>query len=458
MKIINILILISLACLSLKTYADPEKKQVVVVGAGISGLGAAQNLQNAGYSVVILEAKEKIGGRINTNRSLGFPIELGANWIHSNKLENNLLMSIKDELNLKTQINDITAYQNVRTFDIDGEEIEVSQEDIEKIEFRIGLAAYLTSFFNPNVSLETIVMRLKNSNLLSFAPEALTKALLQVIELSAGEDAVNMSIDYLFAEMEYIEKAGNDEEVFGGFDQITDFLSEGLDVRLNSPVLEINYNSDQVEIFTDEESYLAEVVLVTVPLGALKQNLINFNPPLPNTKKKAIEDINLGNVNKVVFKFPYNFWGNNNIFFIERENRSAFSTWINNESMVNEPVIYSFISGDYSRNIEKESDDFIVKEAMKSLKKAFGSDIPDPEAKIITRWGMEPYILGTYSAPGINQNDYLLRSELSKSIDNKIFFAGEATSIEEYGFAHGALRTGIREAEKIKNSFKAIKK
>ena len=89
MKIINILILISLACLSLKTYADPEKKQVVVVGAGISGLGAAQNLQNAGYSVVILEAKEKIGGRINTNRSLGFPIELGANWIHSNKLENN---------------------------------------------------------------------------------------------------------------------------------------------------------------------------------------------------------------------------------------------------------------------------------------------------------------------------------------------------------------------------------
>jgi len=193
-------------------------------------------------------------------------------------------------------------------------------------------------------------------------------------------------------------------------------------------------------------------------LGALKQNLINFNPPLPNTKKKAIEDINLGNVNKVVFKFPYNFWGNNNMFFIERENRSTFSTWINNESMVNEPVIYSFISGDYSRNIEKESDDFIVKEAMKSLKKAFGSDIPDPEAKIITRWGMEPYILGTYSAPGINQNDYLLRSELSKSIDNKIFFAGEATSIEEYGFAHGALRTGIREAEKIKNSFKAIKK
>ena len=57
-----------------------------------------------------------------------------------------------------------------------------------------------------------------------------------------------------------------------------------------------------------------------------------------------------------------------------------------------------------------------------------------------------------------HQNDYLLRSELSKSIDNKIFFAGEATSIEEYGFAHGALRTGIREAEKIKNSFKAIKK
>lgn len=457
MNIIRFLLLISISLIPLEVFSNSEQTKVIVIGGGISGLGAAKDLQEAGYSVTILEAKEKIGGRINTDRSLGFPLELGANWIHSNNLENNKLMSIKSELSLKTKIIDLTAHQNLKAFDLDGKEIFVTIEDIDKLEFRIGMAAYLTSFVNPNASLQSVINNLKAWGLLSFAPEALLKAIIQTIELSAGEDSKNMSIDNLVAEMEYLETAGDDEEVYGGFDQITNFLSQGLDIRLNNPVTKINYSTDQIEIISEQKAYKADVVLVTVPLGVLQRELIEFIPALPETKKEAIANINLGNVNKVIFKFPYNFWGDNNIYFIERENRSAFTTWINNESMVNEPVLYSFISGEYSRNIEKESDEFIVQEAMKSLRRGFGENIPKPEAQIITRWGQEPYILGTYSTPGINQDDFLLRSEYAKSIDNKVFFAGEATSIDEYGFAHGALRTGIREAEKIKNAYSVFK-
>ena len=83
----------------------------------------------------------------------------------------------------------------------------------------------------------------------------------------------------------------------------------------------------------------------------------------------------------------------------------------------------------------------------------FGENIPNPDSFLITRWGLEPYILGSYSAPGHNQDDLKLRTELANPIENKIFFAGEATSVNEYGFTHSALNTGLREAKKIKELY-----
>ena len=76
-------------------------KKVLVIGAGISGLAAAKNLNDSGYDVTILEAKDRIGGRLYTDRSLGVPLEVGANWIHDNNPKTNPIMKIKEELGLK---------------------------------------------------------------------------------------------------------------------------------------------------------------------------------------------------------------------------------------------------------------------------------------------------------------------------------------------------------------------
>ena len=90
---------------------------------------------------------------------------------------------------------------------------------------------------------------------------------------------------------------------------------------------------------------------------------------------------------------------------------------------------------------------------MKPLKIVYGEDIPIPESFLITRWSLEPYILGAYSTAGHDQDDLKLRTELANQIENKIFFAGEATSVNEYGVAHAALNTGLREAAKIKKIY-----
>ena len=446
------LLLLFISLQSFNSFADSEQIKILVVGAGISGLGAAKDLHDSGYEVTVLEARNRIGGRIYTDRSLGFPLERGANWIHSNKLDSNRLMSLKEELGLKTNIT-VLSPMGFKLFDKDGKALTLSEEDFEKIEFRIGLIAYIASYIKPSATLEDGINFLKRMGLLSFAPNAVLQAIIQSVELGAAEDEENIPIGALVSEYEYMENAGDDEEVFGGFDQFTSHLSKNLDIKLNSPVSKITYSSDGVEVFTNDKTYTPDVVVVTVPLGVLQKNLIEFVPDLPEKKKEAINNISWGSVNKVIFKFPYNFWGDLENFFIEREDRHAFTTWFSSVVMVNEPVIYSFFSGEFSRNMEKETDDYIVEEAMKSLKIAYGDDIPEPEAHLISRWGMEPYILGSYTAPGHNQDDSKLRPELAKSIQDRVFFAGEATSVLEYAFTHGALNTGLREAKKIKELY-----
>ena len=224
-------------------FSESEGLKILVVGAGISGLGAAKDLHDSGYEVTVLEARNRIGGRIYTDRSLGFPLERGANWIHSNQLESNRLMSLKEELGLKTNITPLSP-ESFKIIDKEGRVVALSEEDFEKIEFRIGLIAYIASYIKPSATLEDGINFLKRMGLLSFAPNAVLQAIIQNVELDAAEDEENIPIGVLVSEYEYMENAGDDEEVFGGFDQFTSHLSKNLDIRLNSPVSKITYSSD----------------------------------------------------------------------------------------------------------------------------------------------------------------------------------------------------------------------
>ena len=136
-------------------FSENEGLRILVVGAGISGLGVARDLHDSGYKVTVLEARNKIGGRIDTDRSLGFPLERGANWIHSNQVEGNRLMSLKEELGLKTNIS-IFDPLDFKLFNKEGEVVTLSEEDFEKIEFRVGLAAYIASYVKPSSTLSLI--------------------------------------------------------------------------------------------------------------------------------------------------------------------------------------------------------------------------------------------------------------------------------------------------------------
>ena len=428
-----------------------KKNKVLVIGAGISGLAAAKNLNDSGYDVTILEAKDRIGGRLYTDRSLGVPIEVGANWIHDNNPDTNPIMKIKKELGLKAHKCSVAGPDvSFEVLNKEGNKIEISGKDLEKIEFRIGIFAYLAKYLRPSTNISEIFTFVKKLGLLSFIKEEALFVLIQKIALEQAEDPEKVSIEALFEQ----EGFGDDEAVIGGYDQIAYYFEKELHnkIILNSPIEHINYEQDTIKVISDNEKYEANAVIVTASLGALKKEVIKFTPELPIEKKQSIKKLGWGTLNKVILKFENKFWSDTD-FIVIANKESNFHAWINEEPVCKEPVIVANISGKNAKKFENKTDEEVVQIALNELKAVYGTKVSELNSYYITKWSMEPYIYGSYSTYKAGENSQLLRKQLSTPVNSKLFFAGEATSVRVAGYLQMALQSGVREAENIKKLY-----
>ena len=428
-----------------------KKNKVLVIGAGISGLAAAKNLNDSGYDVTILEAKDRIGGRLYTDRSLGVPLEVGANWIHDNNPETNPIMKIKKELGLKAHKCSVAGPAvSFEVLDEEGNKIEISGKDLEKIEFRIGIFAYLAKYLRPSTNISEIFTFVKKLGLLSFIKEEALFVLIQKIALEQAEDPEKVSIEALFEQ----EGFGDDEAVIGGYDQIAYYFEKELHnkIILNSPIEHINYEQDTIKVISGSEKYEANAVIVTASLGALKKEVIKFTPELPIEKKQSIKKLGWGTLNKVMLKFVHKFWSDKD-FIVITNKESNFHAWINEEPVCKEPVIVATISGKNAKKLENKPDEEVVQIALNELKAVYGNKVSELNSYYITKWSLDPYIYGSYSTNKAGENSQLLRKQLSTPVNSKLFFAGEATSVKVAGYLQMALQSGVREAENIKKLY-----
>jgi len=428
-----------------------KKNKVLVIGAGISGLAAAKNLNDSGYDVTILEAKDRIGGRLYTDRSLGVPLEVGANWIHDNNPETNPIMKIKKELGLKAHKCSVAGPAvSFEVLDKEGNKIEISGKDLEKIEFRIGIFAYLAKYLRPSTNISEIFTFVKKLGLLSFIEEEALFVLIQKIALEQAEDPEKVSIEALFEQ----EGFGDDEAVIGGYDQIAYYFEKELHnkIILNSPIDHINYEQDTIKVISGSEKYEANAVIVTASLGALKKEVIKFTPELPIEKKQSIKKLGWGTLNKVMLKFVHKFWSDKD-FIVITNKESNFHAWINEEPVCKEPVIVATISGKNAKKLENKPDEEVVQIALNELKAVYGNKVSELNSYYITKWSLDPYIYGSYSTNKAGENSQLLRKQLSTPVNSKLFFAGEATSVKVAGYLQMALQSGVREAENIKKLY-----
>lgn len=422
-----------------------SKKKIIIIGAGIAGLAACNRLVEHGFDAVILEARDRCGGRIWTDHTLGFPLGLGASWIHGTK--DNPIAQLANNSHAKMAAVDSNKFV---IFDQHGIAIPQKEVDEFKEKFQQFLDAAKKLAFNSkqDISLSAALADILKNHVFSPREHEILKTKFLFFENYIGANYELLSARYWDQEEIW---PGDNCFLTSSYQPIVEGLAKNCTIELNTVVKRINVRSRDIEIIAEDAIFNADAVIVTVPLGVLKNNDILFNPPLPDYKLQALQRLEMGLLNITAMKFAKPFWPKEHqaMFFTQFDD-SSISVFLNLQHFMSEPVLMGFSGGNRALELEKLTNTQLVEKTMENFKKAFCAELPHLEVCVNTRWSQDPFSHGSYSylPVGASGNDY---EELSKPILDRLFFAGEATSAKHAATTHGAYLSGIREAERILN-------
>jgi monoamine oxidase len=423
--------------------AAPPRGTVAIIGAGMAGLAAAVDLRAAGFGVIILEARDRIGGRIHTSHAWpDLPIDLGASWIHGTK--GNPVTALAKAAGAAT----VTTSYDSAALHVDPALAALGVDDAaeDEMEALFNRAMRRARRNGTDMSVQDAI----EAFAATLSPAR--RAQLDFYLSSHYEQEYGGGTPYLSA------RTIDDNDVFpgedalfpGGYEQITRHLAKGLDIRLGKVVTRVRREPGQVRISLQDGTELtAEHLLVTAPLGVLKSGSIAFDPPLPPAKQQAIDRLGMGLLNKHWLRFDRIFWPKE---FDWHEYLSAekgrWSEWVSLAKVDDAPLLLVFSAAERASRVEAMSDAEIVRDAMQVVRAMFGPDAPDPVAAQITRWSADPFARGSYSfnAVGSSNAD---REALAENDTGRLHFAGEALNALYPGTVHGALLSGRRAARTI---------
>ncbi|WOL17786.1 putative polyamine oxidase 2 [Canna indica] len=428
----------------------------IVIGGGFAGIAAAHALKNASFKVVLLESRDRIGGRVYTDHSFGFPVDMGAAWLHGVCKENPLAPWI-GRLGLpiyQTSGDNSVLYdhdlESYALFDGDGRQ--VPQELVQKVgqvfENILKEANKLRDESSGDMSVAQgikLVME-KNPDLMQ---EGLANNVLQWylcrMEGWFATDADNISLKNWDQE---VLLPGGHGLMVRGYRPIINTLAKGLDIRLSHRVTNIVWGGKGVEVTVNNgKTFYADGAVIAVPLGVLKAKSISFEPRLPDWKEEAIDGIGVGTENKIVLHFDTVFWPNVEFVGVVSSTTYGCSYFLNLHKATGHPVLVYMPAGRLAFDIEKMSDADAAKFAFTQLK-AILPNASEPIQYLVSHWGTDENSLGSYTYDAVGKpREYFER--LRTPVDN-LFFAGEATSIKYTGTVHGAFSTGLMAAEECR--------
>ncbi|XP_074003051.1 lysine-specific histone demethylase 2 isoform X6 [Numenius arquata] len=446
-------------CLLPKEY---HNKSVIIVGAGAAGLAAARQLHNFGIKVIVLEAKDRIGGRVWDDKTFkGVTVGRGAQIV--NGCVNNPMALMCEQLGIK-------MHKLGEKCDLIQEGGRITDPTIDKrMDFHFNAILDVVSEWRKDKTqhqdvplgekIQEIYKAFIQESGIQFSEleEKVLQFHLSNLEYACGSNLSQVSARSWDHNEFFAQFAGDHTLLTVGYSTVIDKLAEGLDIRLNFPVQSIDYSGEEVQITTaDGTVWTTQKVLVTVPLALLQKNAIQFNPPLSEKKIKAINSLGAGVIEKIALQFPYRFWDSKiqgADFFghvpPNSSQRGLFSVFYDMDPEGKQSILMSVVTGDAVTTIKNLDDKQVLQQCMTVLRELFKEqEVPDPVKFFVTRWSNDPWLQMAYSfvKTGGSGEAYDI---IAEDIQGKIFFAGEATNRHFPQTVTGAYLSGVREASKI---------
>jgi monoamine oxidase len=405
--------------------AFSSEVDIAVIGAGAAGIGAARRLLDAGaHKVLVLEARDRVGGRVHTIAPAGFPLDRGAEWLHS--ADRNPLSPIAQRLGFSVHCR---PPEWTTRLSRSGESAEAEANWLATREAH--RRALRRAAAQPGDGPLAMVLK----------PGGRWNQLLDATSSWAnGAELDRVSVQ---DNVRY-EDSGTNWRVREGYGRLFEKLAEGLPVAMETAVYRIDHRGRTIRLDTGRGTVIAERVIVTVPTSILAAEAVRFDPPLPD-KVAAAAGLPLGLADKLFIALDGELpeLGHDGFLVGSTTRRETMSFQIR---PVNRPAIYCFFGGYFAASLEREGDAAMFAFAADELAGILGSNIRRIISPLAaTAWLNDPWSRGSYSyaAPG-HADD---RALLAAPVDNRLFFAGEACSPNFFSTAHGAYMTGLSAAE-----------
>lgn len=415
----------------------------IIIGAGAAGLAAGRKLHDHGHSLLIVEARDRIGGRIWTDTTFAdFPVEWGAEFIHGER-------AVTHELVRAANLHTLPAPRKsaLRWGTPTGAR---SIADLDP-----PLRQTLQSLMAAYDQLPTKANLISDESLADYLyRQGFTLDETQMADVLFAQTCCapisRLSCADLVREMA-VDHAGLEEfRIAEGYGALLAAYSTDLSIRLETPVQTIHWNADGVEIVTATEIFRAQHCIITVPVSVLQAGQIAFDPPLNHSKQAAIAAFRTEAATKLVYRFRQPLWDESLVYMMHTG--VATRWWTPGYPRPDADVICCFVTAKYAEQIDAMNERDALDLGLQELASLLQRDDLQQQCVAAKRivWAHDPYALGGYAY--IPPGAAAARPILAQSEGNVLFFAGEATAYDTNPqTVHGALESGWRAAEEILN-------
>ncbi|MEO0328140.1 MAG: FAD-dependent oxidoreductase [Pseudomonadota bacterium] len=418
--------------------SNTNTMDVLIIGAGAAGISASRELQKRGLSTVVIEASDRVGGRVHTDYKIfGAPYDVGAHWLHIGEVNPFIKYGQQNGFDMyRSPDAEVFYVDNRQASDAEYIAFERAKQTATKAMIRAGKRG----------------MDVAPSDVVPDLGEWSNSANLYLGAYEMAKDFNQFSCaDW------YTSEDGTDWYCREGFGTLFAHSAQDTSVEFNTAARMIRWDEKGVSVETNRGTIKAKAIIVTVSTGVLASGDIKFDPPLPVKTQEAINALPMGHYNHVALKLNRNFFGiGEDGYFAYQATQTSNGAPKGFGALVNASghgITYCDIGGQFAKELsdlgKSATQDFVISE----LKQIFGSDIADAVNHSHTfDWTKHALTKGAYASA--SPGGAWARKQIRRAVADRIWFAGEATSKDNWATVAGAHKSGIRAAKKVAGALK----